>query len=51
MPKHGQLLAVALLRFVGVGEPDEVENEGVDDFVGECVFLVHEDADEEGVWT
>lgn len=32
-----------------VGEADEVEDEAVDYFVGEGVFLVEEDADEEGV--
>lgn len=35
--------------FVGVGEADEVEDEAVDYFVGEGVFLVEQDADEEGV--
>lgn len=34
---------------MGVREADEVEDEAVDDFVGQGVFFVEQDADEEGV--
>jgi hypothetical protein len=40
VPEHGELPRVAL-------EADKVKDEGVDDFVGQGVLLVEEDADEE----
>ena len=50
MPEDGQLLRVAgPARLVRVGEPGEVEDERVDDLVRQCVLLVEEHADEQGV--
>ena len=50
VPEDGQLLRVAgSARLVRVGEADEVEDESVDDLVRQCVLLVEEHADEQGV--
>ena len=50
VPEDGQLLRVAgSARLVRVGEADEVEDERVDDLVRQCVLLVEEHADEQGV--
>ncbi len=50
VPEHGELLRVAgAARFVRVREADEVEDEGVDDFVWQRVLLVEQHANEERV--
>lgn len=49
MPKHRQLLRLSKLRFVRVGQADEVEDERIHDFVGKRVFLIQQYTNEEGV--
>lgn len=46
MPQDGQLV-VAVFTAWRVGEPDKVEDEGIDSLVGQGVFLVEQYTDEE----